>query len=57
MTENQTKRMNQLREYVDRVRSEKYYGVPISERDEKDNELKELCTNVLTYVILINEDE
>lgn len=53
MTENQLKLIQQLENYARRMREKHFYDKEQSERSAEDIEIKEICTNVLTWCILI----
>ena len=57
MTENQLKRIEELSQYMNDQRTKHFYGKEESERSQQDIEIKEICTNVIAWCILIKENE
>lgn len=51
------KRLKELEQYVRSKRDEHYFSKEKEDRSSQDIEIKEICTNVLAWCILINDNE
>ncbi len=57
MNKNQLERIQQLEDYARRMREKHFYDKEQSERSTEAAEIKEICTNVLAWCILIKGDD